>query len=430
MASHRNRSRSKRREQADAATDSCEEEVIGGPATPNGSCTSSSSSYYSDEYTIAGSDGEPPPKKTGGGDHKEDIVHFDWHDEMVLDSRYQIKSLCGDGTFGRVLLAYDQRRQRDVAIKVIRDVEKYRRCAKREAELLRDIRDADTRNKSRCVRLYDKFLHEGKYFCLVCEVLGASLYDVLKGNQYRGFFLEDIQSIIQQCLQALSFLHEELHMAHTDLKLENILFRCTEDPVPAVFPRDGTQRESRHRHRGHYVRPASTGIKLIDFGNATYDDDHHSRIVNTRQYRAPEVILHNGWKESSDLWSMGCIAMETYTGELLFRTHANLEHLFLMEKIVEPIPQHMFDKSGVEARDEFLEEVKGKWQLRKDEFAADEAGTAKVAKVHKLADTVLSKHRSLTDVTARMLRTDPSKRPTAGELLRDPFFSIQFTDED
>jgi len=32
-------------------------------------------------------------------------------------------------------------------------------------------------------------------------------------------------------------------------------------------------------------------IKLIDFGGATFDDEHHSRIINTRHYRAPEVIL-------------------------------------------------------------------------------------------------------------------------------------------
>jgi len=34
-----------------------------------------------------------------------------------------------------------------------------------------------------------------------------------------------------------------------------------------------------------------TDIRLIDFGSATFDDDHHSTIVSTRHYRAPEVIL-------------------------------------------------------------------------------------------------------------------------------------------
>jgi len=34
-----------------------------------------------------------------------------------------------------------------------------------------------------------------------------------------------------------------------------------------------------------------TDIRLIDFGSATFDDEHHSTIVSTRHYRAPEVIL-------------------------------------------------------------------------------------------------------------------------------------------
>jgi serine/threonine protein kinase len=34
-----------------------------------------------------------------------------------------------------------------------------------------------------------------------------------------------------------------------------------------------------------------TDVRLIDFGSATFDHEHHSTIVSTRHYRAPEVIL-------------------------------------------------------------------------------------------------------------------------------------------
>jgi len=34
-----------------------------------------------------------------------------------------------------------------------------------------------------------------------------------------------------------------------------------------------------------------TDIRLIDFGSATFDDEHHSAVVSTRHYRAPEVLL-------------------------------------------------------------------------------------------------------------------------------------------
>lgn len=38
-------------------------------------------------------------------------------------------------------------------------------------------------------------------------------------------------------------------------------------------------------------RVKSTDVRLIDFGSATFDHEHHSTIVSTRHYRAPEVIL-------------------------------------------------------------------------------------------------------------------------------------------
>lgn len=60
---------------------------------------------------------------------------------------------------------------------------------------------------------------------------------------------------------------------------------------------------------------------MIDFGGATFDNDEHkSTIVNTRQYRGPEVILETEWSYASDMWSAGCIITELYTGDLLFAT--------------------------------------------------------------------------------------------------------------
>ena len=38
----------------------------------------------------------------------------------------------------------------------------------------------------------------------------------------------------------------------------------------------------------------NTEVRLIDFGSATFDWEHHSKVVSTRHYRAPEVILELG----------------------------------------------------------------------------------------------------------------------------------------
>lgn len=85
--------------------------------------------------------------------------------------------------------------------------------------------------------------------------------------------------------------------------------------------------------------------QLIDFGGACYDKDKKSSIINTRQYRAPEVILGTGWSMPSDIWSLGCILAELYKGQLLFATHDNLEHLALMERVISPFPVWMLQKA-------------------------------------------------------------------------------------
>ena len=65
-----------------------------------------------------------------------------------------------------------------------------------------------------------------------------------------------------------------------------------------------------------------THIKVIDFGSATFDWEHHSTIVSTRHYRAPEVILELGWSQPCDIWSIGCILFELYLGFTLFQVNS------------------------------------------------------------------------------------------------------------
>ena len=77
-----------------------------------------------------------------------------------------------------------------------------------------------------------------------------------------------------------------------------------------------------------------TEIRLIDFGSATFQDEYHSSVVSTRHYRAPEIILGLGWSFPCDIWSIGCILVEFFTGDALFQTHENLEHLAMMENVV------------------------------------------------------------------------------------------------
>lgn len=82
----------------------------------------------------------------------------------------------------------------------------------------------------------------------------------------------------------------------------------------------------------------NTDIRLIDFGSATFEQDYHSSVVSTRHYRAPEIILGMGWSYPCDIWSIGCILVEFLTGDALFQTHDNLEHLAMMVVVLGKIP--------------------------------------------------------------------------------------------
>ena len=67
---------------------------------------------------------------------------------------------------------------------------------------------------------------------MVFETLGKSLYEFVKANKYCGFSLHQIQSIAQQTLVGLQFMHEKMRLTHTDLKPENILLKLdTKKPV-------------------------------------------------------------------------------------------------------------------------------------------------------------------------------------------------------
>ncbi|MCO5552894.1 hypothetical protein L7F22_006413 [Adiantum nelumboides] len=120
-----------------------------------------------------------------------------------------------------------------------------------------------------------------------------------------------------------------LGLIHTDLKPENILLVNHDyDSVPL------TRRANSKRKR---VLKESE-IRLIDFGSATFQDEYHSMVVSTRHYRAPEIILQMGWTFPCDAWSIGCILVEFFTGEALFQTHDNLEHLAMMEAVLGVMP--------------------------------------------------------------------------------------------
>lgn len=349
---------------------------------------------------------------------------------MILNDRYELTRLMGDGTFGRVVAAHDRQQNAEVAIKIIRDVKRYMENAEIEADILKDVRKADPEGASGCCIMYDTFVHATKFYCMTFEPLGKSLYDFLKDNGFRGFWMQDLQAYARQSLEALRFMHEKLQLTHTDLKPENILLHSRDAPRTSDFPRlDWAKAHCSDSHVNYnkpYMRPVNDRIKLIDFGNATYENEHHSSIINTRQYRGPEVLLSLGWNEVSDLWSIGCILMELYTGEQLFATHEELEHLALMEQIIGPLPEQMLERAS--DRGNWLRKGSGGWRLNWPDGASSSSSRHHVARQRPLAEQVMPQHAAFAAMVGELLTIDMGRRPSARDALKHHFFDRSYED--
>ncbi|XP_060214053.1 serine/threonine-protein kinase AFC2-like isoform X2 [Lycium barbarum] len=273
------------------------------------------------------------------------------------------------------------------------------------------------RGGSRCVQLRNWFDYRN-HICLVFEKLGPSLFDFLRKNSYRAFPVDLVREIGRQLLECIAFMHD-MRLIHTDLKPENILF-VSADYIK-VPDYKGTPWS--HRDRSFYKRlPKSSAIKVIDFGSTAYERPDHNYIVSTRHYRAPEVILGLGWSYPCDLWSVGCILVELCSGEALFQTHENLEHLAMMERVLGPLPSQMLKKV-----DRHAEKYVRRGRLDWPEGATSRESIKSVMKLPRLQNLVMQHvdHSAgdLIDLLQGLLRFDPSIRMTARDALRHPFFT-------
>lgn len=190
-----------------------------------------------------------------------------------------------------------------------------------------------------------------------------------------------------------------------------------------------------------------TATQLIDFGGATYEDEYHASMINTRQYRAPEVMLALGWSHPSDIWSAGCVLPELLTGDPLFQTHKDLEHFALMQKILgetlspdialqslnryancskrrysrSPSRDHSPEERGrspsVVAIDKLFDRSgKLKWPGK-----ASDNSLARVKRARPLHEQF--DNPEFVDLLEKCLVYEPAKRLTAVEALKHPFFT-------
>ncbi|TPX44539.1 hypothetical protein SeMB42_g04295 [Synchytrium endobioticum] len=326
--------------------------------------------------------------------------------DNIHNGRYKILKIRGQGTFGRVVEAWDRQRRQHVAIKIIRSQPKFKNAARGEVKILKHILATDPLNRKRCIHLLEDFFI-GEHTCMVFNLLGGSLYDCMRASRFSPFAISQIRHLARQILEATAFLHSE-GITHTDLKPENLMLDNKEFELQAIS----------RRNEATQIVLKDTKLTVIDMGSAVFESDYHSSVVATRHYRAPEIVLGIGWTYPCDIFAIGCILAELFTGSVLIPTVDETtpeEHLYMLEVILGKFPSRiMHDASQFFPRGRV---DYPKLDTRRERYL-DVKSLPKLEKALRPRDQA---ERQLLDLVRKMLDLDPAARPTAVEALRHPF---------
>ncbi|CAG9321356.1 unnamed protein product [Blepharisma stoltei] len=205
-----------------------------------------------------------------------------------LAYRYEILSELGKGTFGVVLKCIDHKKNEKVAIKIIKNSKEYKESGEIEDSVLNTLENEDPDDSMCIVRKKKKFYFRG-HLCLVFELLSLNLYELLSKKESKGIEMSLIKRFATQILIGLKYIHSK-GIIHGDLKPENILLR----------------------------QENKSSIKIIDFGSICKIGERLYTYLQSRFYRAPEVVLGAGYNTQIDMWSLGCILAELALGRPLF----------------------------------------------------------------------------------------------------------------
>ncbi|XP_030645401.1 dual specificity tyrosine-phosphorylation-regulated kinase 4 [Chanos chanos] len=300
------------------------------------------------------------------------------HDHIAY--RFEVLEVIGKGSFGQVLKCLDHKTNELVALKIIRNKKRFHHQALVELKILDAVRRKDRDNCHNVIHMKEYFYFRN-HLCISFELLGANLYELIKKNNFQGFSLALIRRFAHSLLKCLQMLHRE-KIIHCDLKPENILLS----------------------QRGH------GNIKVVDFGSSCYEQQRVYTYIQSRFYRSPEVILGHPYSMAIDMWSLGCILAELYTGYPLFPGESEVEQIACIMEVL-GMPPNEFVQTA--SRRKLFFDSKGN-----PRNITNSKGKKRRPNSKDLATVLKTNDALFLDFLKRCLTWEPNKRMTPDEAMQ------------
>ncbi|XP_008285303.1 homeodomain-interacting protein kinase 3 [Stegastes partitus] len=354
---------------------------------------------------------------TGGGDGDYQVVQ---HEVLCsMKNTYEVLDFLGRGTFGQVVKCWKRGTGEVVAVKILKNHPSYARQGQIEVGILARL-SGENADEHNLVRAFECFQHRS-HTCLVFEMLEQNLYDFLKQNKFSPLPLKVIRPVLQQVATALKKL-KSMGLIHADLKPENIMLV---DPV-------------RQPYR----------VKVIDFGSASHVSKAVcSTYLQSRYYRAPEIILGLPFCEAIDMWSLGCVIAELFLGWPLYPGALEYDQIRYISQ-TQGLPGEHLLNTGTKTARFFCKESESPyaaWRLKSTDEHETETGMKSkearkyifsclddIAHVNLMmnlegSDLLAEKadRREFVGLLKKMLLIDAEERIAPAEALSHPFVTMQ-----